>query len=219
MTAGDPRQLVREACAFMLDEARRDPQRLQQATDEAVVALCLADGEHFAELVDRYRDPIYGLAFNVTGDVDEARDLAQQSFIKAFCALPRFRAGAKFSSWLYTIAVNLCRSWLRAQKHRPVSIEGSFPDPDALPSAAAVVASPAEAHSREELRRSVLQAVNDLPTKYRVVVVLRHLNDLSYKQIGEILKLPASTVEHRLRTAREMLRQRLGADFDLEPGG
>jgi len=186
---------------------------LRQQTDEAVVALCLADGEHFGELVDRYRDPIYSLALHVTGDADEARDLAQQSFIKAFCALDRFRAGAKFSSWLYTIAVNLCRSWLRKQKHRPMSIEGTFPDPEVLPAA---VASPAEQHSREETRRSILQAVNDLPTKYRVVVVLRHLNDLSYKQIGDILKLPASTVEHRLRTAREMLRQRLGAELDLE---
>jgi RNA polymerase sigma-70 factor (ECF subfamily) len=188
----------------------------RQVSDEAVVALCLADGEQFAVLVDRYRDPLYGLAFHLTGDAEEARDLAQQSFVKAFCALSRFRPGAKFSSWLYTIAVNLCRSWLRKQKHRPLSIEGTFPDPDALPSSAAVVASPAALHTREEMRREVLAAVNELPTKYRVVVVLRHLNDLSYKQIGEILTLPASTVEHRLRTAREMLRQRLGHDFALD---
>ena len=188
----------------------------RQVSDEAVVALCLADGEQFAVLVDRYRDPLYGLAFHLTGDAEEARDLAQQSFVKAFCALSRFRPGAKFSSWLYTIAVNLCRSWLRTQKHRPLSIEGTFPDPDSLPSADAVVASPAALHTREEMRREVLAAVNELPTKYRVVVVLRHLNDLSYKQIGEILTLPASTVEHRLRTAREMLRQRLGHDFALD---
>jgi RNA polymerase sigma-70 factor (ECF subfamily) len=198
----------------MRDDSRDNG--LRAVSDEGVVALSLADGEHFAELVDRYREPLYGLAFHLTGDAEEARDLAQQSFVKAFCALSRFRPGAKFSSWLYTIAVNLCRSWLRAQKNRPVSIEG-FPDPETLPSAAAVVASPAELHSREELRREVLNAVNDLPTKYRVVVVLRHLNDLSYRQIGEILKLPASTVEHRLRTAREMLRERLGPDLDLAP--
>ena len=80
-----------------------------------------------------------------------------------------------------------------------------------------MTASPERLHSREELRRQVLSAVNSLPTKYRVVVVLRHLNDLSYKAIAEILKLPTSTVEHRLRAAREMLRQRLGDDFALEP--
>ena len=188
-----------------------------EVSDEAVVALCLADGdEHFTELVNRYREPIYGLALHLTGDAEEARDLAQQSFVKAFCALRRFRPGAKFSSWLYTIAVNLCRSWLRKQKHRPVSIEGSFPDPELLPSTEAITASAADLHGREELRRHVLDAVNDLPTKYRVVVVLRHLNDLSYQQLADVLKLPVTTIEHRLRTAREMLRQRLGEEFDLE---
>ena len=189
---------------------------VQAVSDETVVALCRTDAEQFAELVNRYREPVYGFALHITGDPEEARDLAQQSFIKAFSALSRFRPGAKFSSWLYTIAANLCRSWLRSQKHRPVSIEGTFPDPETLPSAEAIVESPAELHGREELRREVLKAVNDLPTKYRVVVVLRHLNDLSYKQIAEILSLPASTVEHRLRTAREMLRQRLGHDLALE---
>ncbi len=186
-------------------------------SDEAVVEMCLSQGsEHFAELVSRYREPLYGMALHLTGDAEEARDLAQQSFVKAFCALGGFRAGYKFSTWLYTIAVNLCRSWLRKQKHRPVSIE-AFADPEQLPSASAVVESPAEQHSREELRRLVLSAVNDLPTKYRVVVILKHLNDLSYKEIADILKLPPSTVEHRLRTAREMLRQRLGRELALEP--
>ncbi len=185
-------------------------------SDEQVVALSLTDGEAFAELVDRYREPLYGFTLRMTGDPEEARDLAQQSFVKAFAALSRFRPGAKFSSWLYTIAANLCRSWLRSQRHRPVSIEGSYPDPEVIPSAEAIVASPAELHSREELRREVLQAVNDLPTKYRVVVVLRHLNDHSYKQIAEILSLPVSTVEHRLRAAREMLRQRLGRELALD---
>lgn len=201
----------------MREQAPQRRMGLHQVSDEAVVELCLAEGhEHFAELVERYREPIYGLALHLTGDAEEARDLAQQSFVKAFCALRRFRPGAKFSSWMYTIAANLCRSWLRKQKHRPVSIEGTFPDPELVPSAEAISESTATVHDREEMRRQVLAAVNDLPTKYRVVVVLRYLNDLSYKEIGEILKLPTTTVEHRLRTAREMLRQRLGDGFELE---
>ena len=202
----------------MRESSSRTIGRLSQESDERVVELCLAEGsEHFAELVHRYREPIYGLALHLTGDAEEARDLAQQSFVKAFCALSGFRAGYKFSNWLYTIAANLCRSWLRTQKHRPVSIEGTFPDPETLPSEAAMTESPAEVHSRDELRQMVLAAVNGLPTKYRVVVVLKHLNDLSYKEIAGILKLPTSTVEHRLRTAREMLRERLGDAFELEP--
>lgn len=210
----------------MADETRPESMPLPEgypnlgtASDEAVVALCLAGGpqaaEPFSELVNRYREPIYGLALHITGDAEEARDLAQQSFVKAYLALQRFRPGAKFSSWLYTIAMNLCRSHLRKQKHRPISID-SFPEPDLLPSDEAVIESPADVHGRADLRRMVLSAVNSLPTKYRVVVVLRHLNDMSYKEIAETLKLPVTTVEHRLRTARDMLRQRLGEDLALE---
>ena len=186
---------------------------IQQTSDEAVVERCQrGDIESFSVLVERYRDSIYGYACHLIGDSEEARDLAQEALVRAYAALPRFRPGAKFSSWLYTIVANLCKSWLRKQKFRPVSFEEAFPENEAVASSAAA-ASPAEIHDRKEFKRRVLQAVNTLPTKYRIVVILRHLNDLPYKEIAEILKLPVSTVEHRLRTARELLKPKLRRDL------
>lgn len=180
-----------------------------QTSDESVVERCQrGDVDSFSVLVDRYRDSIYGYAYHLTGDSEEARDLAQEALVRAYLALPRFRPGAKFSSWLYTIATNLCKSWLRKQRYRPVSLEEAFPENEAE-GPADLADSPAAVHDRQEFKKRVLRAVNDLPTKYRVVVVLRHLNDLSYKEIAEILKLPVSTVEHRLRTARELLKPKL----------
>jgi RNA polymerase sigma-70 factor (ECF subfamily) len=185
-----------------------------QTSDEAVVERCQrGDVELFSVLVERYRDSIYGYAYHLTGDSEEARDLAQEALVRAYVALPRFRPGAKFSSWLYTIVANLCKSWLRKQKYRPVSLEDAFPESEAADESADA-ASPAEIHDRQEFKRRVLRAVNDLPTKYRIVVVLRHLNDLSYKEIADILKLPVSTVEHRLRTARELLKPKLRRDLE-----
>lgn len=190
---------------------------LAASSDEAVIQRCLqGDPESFSVLVDRYRDQLYGYAYHVVGDAEEARDLAQETFVRAYSALPRFRPGAPFSSWLYTIAANLCKSWLRKKKHAPVSVEEVFSDghAPALAEPPDETASPDVAYSREEFRKIVLAAVNTLPTKYRLVVVLRHLNDLSYQDIAAILKLPVTTVEHRLRTAREMLKPRLKQDLE-----
>jgi len=190
---------------------------LAASSDEAVIQRCLqGDSESFSVLVDRYRDQLYGYAYHVVGDAEEARDLAQETFVRAYSALPRFRPGAQFSSWLYTIASNLCKSWLRKKKHAPVSMEEVFSGrhEPALAEPTDETASPEVAYSREEFQRIVLAAVNTLPTKYRLVVVLRHLNDLSYQDIAAILKLPVTTVEHRLRTAREMLKPRLKQDLE-----
>ncbi|HIE52423.1 MAG TPA: sigma-70 family RNA polymerase sigma factor [Armatimonadetes bacterium] len=188
-----------------------------QVSDEAVIDRCLqGDLECFSILVDRYREAIYGFVRHLIGDPEEACDLAQEAFVRAYDALPRFRPGAKFSSWLYTIAANLCRSWLRKQKHRPLSLEELSPEGEPIgPEGSQLeVASPEEIHAQREFRRRVLQAVNQLPTKYRLVVILRHLNDLSYQEMAEVLNLPVTTVEHRLRTAREMLRGKLRRELE-----
>lgn len=178
-------------------------------SDESVVERCQrGDVDSFSVLVERYRDSIYGYAYHFTGDSEEARDLAQEALVRAYVALPRFRPGAKFSSWLYTIAANLCKSWLRKQKYRPMSLEEALLA-DGMEEVADAAASPETIYDRREFKKRVLRAVNDLPTKYRMVVVLRHLNDLSYKEIADVLKLPVSTVEHRLRTARELLKPKL----------
>ena len=91
------------------------------ATDEELVARSMAgDAESFNQLVLRWERPIYALAYRVIGRDEDARDVCQETFLRAFRALPGFKGQAKFSSWLYRIALNLCRDWMRRQRRTPV---------------------------------------------------------------------------------------------------
>lgn len=173
--------------------------------DQEAIARCRGgEVEAFSILVDRYRNAIYSFAYRMTGDAEEANDIAQETFVRAYRALPRFRDGSPFLPWLFTIAANLCRSWLRAWRRRPMLIAEVMDRPEEGDGNRS-----AQALAEDERRREVREAVRSLPTKYRIVLILRHLRDMSYEEIGAILGLPISTVEHRLRTARELLRQRL----------
>src|SRR5260370_39992161 len=111
-------------------------------TDEELVAKSIGgDAESFNELILRWERPIYALAYRTIGREEDARDVCQETFLRAFRGLPRFRGQAKFSSWLYRIALNLCRDWMRRQRRTPV---GQAPeDVDAIELAAAT-AEPSE---------------------------------------------------------------------------
>jgi RNA polymerase sigma-70 factor (ECF subfamily) len=166
--------------------------------------------EAYAVLVRRYRDRIYSHACYLIGDADEAADLTQEALIQAYRALPQFRPDAKFAPWLYRIATNLCASWRRRQKRRPLSMEDldeatSVTDPfnPGRP------ATPEEAYETTEFQATVRRALRGLPVSYRQVLVLRYLEDLSYREIAAALGLRVTTVENRLRTGRRLLRERL----------
>jgi RNA polymerase sigma-70 factor (ECF subfamily) len=188
-------------------EVKAMSQPASSDADAAVIARYVAgDVEAFSVLVDRYRNAVYSFAYHLTGDAEEANDLAQEAFVRAYRALPRFRADAKFQSWLFAICANLCKSWLRGKSRRPVLLD-DVTQTDSLrhnddPS-------PTELLAARARRREVREAIRSLPTPYRLVVILRHLRDMSYEDIAAALNLPVTTVEHRLRTAREMLRKKL----------
>ena len=120
-------------------------------TDEELVARSIrGDAESFNQLILRWERPIYALAYRVIGREEDARDVCQETFLRAFRALPGFRGQAKFSSWLYRIALNLCRDWIRRQRRAPVS---QFPeDIDILEAAAAT--EPTESIGQRALRPS-----------------------------------------------------------------
>lgn len=180
-------------------------QSLSLSPDEPIIARCLAgEAEAFSVLVDRYRGPIYSFAYRMIGDAEEANDLAQETFVRAYRALKRFSTDRKFLPWLFTIAANLCKSWLRRAPHQPLPLEEIADCPEA-----AEGSSPEHEAASRLYRQQVRQAIHSLPTRYRVIIILRHLRDMSYEEISETLQLPVSTVEHRLRTAREMLREAL----------
>jgi RNA polymerase sigma-70 factor, ECF subfamily len=163
--------------------------------DAELVARCIAgDPEAFAPLVERYQGALFTVALRMVGDREDAKDLAQGVFLKAFEKLSTFDPSYRFFSWLYRIAINECLNFRSRRKPQ-----------EALGEELAAGESP-ERHARaEELSRGIEEALMKLPIEYRVVLVLRHFVDLSYDELSEVLLIPDRTVKSRLYTARQML--------------
>jgi RNA polymerase sigma-70 factor (ECF subfamily) len=187
-------------------------------SDEELVEACQAgESSAFDLLVTRWEDKIRGACYRLLGSEEEARDAAQEAFLKAYRALPGFKREARFSSWLYRIAVNLCRDRLRRRKGRTlVSLE-------ALEEAGPVIAARGpgaqELVEQIDLRRAVRRAVAALAEEQREVVILKEYQGLTFLEIAQALELPVSTVKTRLYRGLGQLRLRLGDEGvrDAEP--
>ncbi len=161
------------------------------------------DQDAFARLVERNQAGVYNLMLRMTRDPQEAADLTQEAFLRAWRSLPGFRAEAKFSTWLYRIAYNVCLS-------RRVVSRATF----AEPSAAERVPMPEREEPpalvlQQERREHVLAAMQTLPPAYRVVLDLYYYRDCTYEEIAAILDLPLNTVKTHLRRAKAALKDRL----------
>ncbi len=179
--------------------------------DSTVVTRCL-DGqvEAYGLLVNRYSGRIINLAFAMIGDRHEAEDIAQEAFVRAYRGLGRFERRAKFSSWLYQIALNLCKDHLKARsRHARSADEGQLAilDGDPQEQAPRVVL-------KGELSEKMREAINRLPYLYRESFVLRHLQGLEYEEVAAITGVAADTARVRAYRARELLRQSLSPDVD-----
>jgi RNA polymerase sigma-70 factor (ECF subfamily) len=142
----------------------------------------------------------------MTGDAAEAEDLAQEAFLNFYRSLAKFRPGARLRPWLHKIAANLCLDALRKRKGPALPLD-ELDDGAALPHVHSVDELPEEAYASRELRLDVQNALLRLPGEYRVVLVLRYLEDLSYQEVADALGVPLSTVETRLFRAKKMLGQ------------
>ncbi|HYF00475.1 MAG TPA: RNA polymerase sigma factor [Planctomycetota bacterium] len=179
--------------------------------DTALVKSCL-DGQTqaYGALVEKYSARIINLAYGMMGDRHEAEDIAQEAFVRAYKALPRFERKAKFSSWLYQIALNLCRDRLKARsRHAKNAEEETLEGLDADPREEAT-----QAILQGELSDKMREAINNLPVLYRESFVLRHLQGLDYADVAAITQVPADTVRVRAYRAREMLRHSLSKSVD-----
>ena len=179
--------------------------------DTAVVRKCLG-GHHeaYGLLVDRYSARIINLAFAMISDRHEAEDVAQEAFVRAFRGLGRFERRAKFSSWLYQIALNLCKDRLKARSRHARSA-----DEEQL---ATLGGDPREQAPRVvlegELSEKMREAIHQLPYLYRESFVLRHLHGMDYEEVAAITHVAADTVRVRAYRAREMLREALSPNVD-----
>jgi len=180
-------------------------------SDEQLVALTVkGDVSAFNEIVARWERRLYNFVYRYLGNAEDAKDITQESFVRAYSHLDGFRGQSKFSSWLYQIALNLCRSKLRRQKSHPtVSIDDREEDnplwalPDQRPT-------PAEHTLEQERALAVREALAQLPEAQRTVIILKEYNGLKFREIAEILDTPESTVKSRLYHGLENLAQALG---------
>ncbi|HUQ18255.1 MAG TPA: sigma-70 family RNA polymerase sigma factor [Gemmatimonadaceae bacterium] len=188
-------------------------EHIAKLTDVEVVALAQQGKEAaYRELLLRYERPVFSLIFRMVRDRETAEDLAQETFVKVLNNIDRYSPDFKFSSWLFKIANNLTIDHLRRRRLDTISIEGA---PDAVTAESAkatsisVVAgdeSPlAELESRE-LGQSIERAIAKLRPEYRACIMLRHVEDKSYEEIAEIVKLPLGTVKTYIHRARHELR-------------
>jgi RNA polymerase sigma-70 factor (ECF subfamily) len=165
------------------------------------------DAEAFAALVERYRDRVHRLVWGLLRNAEDAEDVTQEVFIKAWYRLGSFEGGSAFYTWLYRVAVNTAADWRkRWRRRRALSLEDGPAGPEGVPDLAP--RPDRLAHGRE-LGAKLSEALERMPEKFRRIVVLRDYEGLSYEEIGRVLGLPKGTVESRLFRARERLREAL----------
>jgi RNA polymerase sigma-70 factor (ECF subfamily) len=179
-------------------------------TDEDLVARSRGgDVDSFNQLILRWERPIYALAYRVIGRQEDARDVCQETFLRAFRALPGFKGQAKFSSWLYRIALNLCRDWVRRQRRSPIVEAPEGVDPVELAAEREPAASVEELVSRRELSAAVEEAMALLPEEQRTAIILKEYHGMTFQEIAELQGCPLSTVKTRLYQGLTVLRRHL----------
>ena len=179
-------------------------------TDEELVARSIGgDADSFNELVLRWERPIFALAYRTIGREEDARDVCQETFLRAFRALPGFRGQAKFSSWLYRIALNLCRDWVRRERRRAIVQPAGDVDLMELAAEAEPSESIEDLVARKDLARVVERAMTLLPEEQRTAIVLKEYHGLTFQEIADLVGCPLSTVKTRLYQGLTVLRREL----------
>jgi RNA polymerase sigma-70 factor (ECF subfamily) len=186
-------------------------------TDEELVARSVGgDADSFNELVLRWERPIYALAYRTIGREEDARDVCQETFLRAFRALPGFRGQAKFSSWLYRIALNLCRDWIRRERRAPVVQAPDDIDLVELAAAAEPSESIEDLVARRDMAQTVERAMALLPEEQRTAIVLKEYHGLTFQEIADLMNCPLSTVKTRLYQGLTVLRRELAKQHQYD---
>ena len=178
------------------------------ATDKQLVArVQKGDSRAFDMLVLKYQHRIFGLISRYVHDADEVQDVAQEAFIKAYRALPKFRGDSAFYTWLYRIAINTAKNYLVSRSRRPPGSDVDVEDAEYYASGGALheIETPESALFGAELKAVVEAAIRELPEDLRTAVTLREFDGLSYEDIADIMDCPIGTVRSRIFRAREAI--------------
>ena len=196
--------------SLMVESVRQGPETEYESSDNRLIARTLAgETEAFSLLVKRWERPIYSLALRMLGKDEDARDACQEAFIAAFRNLSKFRGDAKFSSWMYRIALNACHTRLRNAgivKYSLDETDENGRQKDVVDKSAVSLSDQLQLDERTQFVRRALQA---LPPEMRQVIVMKEYEEMTFVEIAEILHLPISTVKSRLYTGLQQMRLRL----------
>ncbi len=176
----------------------------RELSTEIIESCRLGDRDAFRALYDLYKDRVYSISlYFFHGDPAVASDVTQQVFLKVMTSIQQFRGDAEFSTWLYRLVVNACMDAARSRKSDAVSVDRSRMEAFAAPG------SQEEDYAHAQMANSVRAAVSVLPPKFRIAVLLRYFEDLSYEQMAKALHCSMGTVASRLSRGHKMLAERL----------
>jgi len=193
-------------------DSNRDRAKWKDHTDEELM-LRVQDGDTdcYDVLVERFKVRLFNYLFRLTGSRDDAEEIAQEAFVKAYIHADKYKTIARFSTWLYTIATNLVRNRLRSKSRAPKIVSlwtrSADSDEEKTLDIEDTRKSPDEVINDAELREIISRAIQRIPAKYRESFVLREINELSYEEIAAVTGLKLGTVRSRINRARNHFRQ------------
>lgn len=199
------------------DERQPAPAPETLSDEELMEEIVRGSEQAFAALVKRYQSRIINAVSRLISDRDRAQEIAQETFLRVFIHRERYRPSGKFSTWLYTIAMNLAKNEIRrrVRSRAVVSLEKLI---EATGDGGSFVADPGpgpdRSFRRREIQAKVTGAIDRLPRKFREVLVLRDMQQLSYEEIGEVLHIPGGTVRSRINRARLALKELLDPNIE-----
>ncbi len=174
------------------------------------------DREAFNALMEKYQNIMFGMAYNLLSDYQDAEDAVQETFIKAYKSISSFKGDSAFTTWLYVICRNSCNDILRKrQKHSAVTSIDADDDDGPIKEIKSDGPSPEDVVEMNETQAMVRDAINSLKPEYKEVLVLSDIQQLSYDEVSTILKIPNGTVKSRLNRARNALRKKLSDKREL----
>jgi len=181
-----------------------------QVTEDQLVARCRSgDVDAFAQIYAQYERQVYRYAYHLLGHRDDADDIKQETFVKAFQAMPGFRSEASLQTWLLKICGNLCRDKIKSWDRRKVSYDARLED-DSLPGDA-FAEDPMHIVARSQMTETVFLALQGMPAAQRDIILLHEVEDLSYEQIANVLGCSRTSVKLRIFRARRCLKERVAS--------
>lgn len=210
MSAGDMAALEQTSLARLELDGGMEP-----AEAGFIERLRARDLAAFEELVARFERPVYGLCFRLLGDAEEARDAAQETFLKVYRGLGGFRAQSGLKTWIYRIAINQAmnqqRWWRRRHRDETISLDLTRGDSETTIGSmlAGHASSPEALAIQSESEARIMQALGEIKQEYRIALVLREIEELSYEEIAATLGISIGTVKSRIARGREELRRRV----------